>query len=128
MTGPLGVHPDNPSSPQRLSHLTQATPTQMPEPGGRPTDVNILQLEAVFDPINGEGTWTYWLYPQTATFDDYEKFKRQIRRYILKIEEDYMFEVLMDYLHNYQTVNVHLDTGQYYAVVPRPTGYVVKSL
>lgn len=126
MPGPLGVHPDNPQNSVRLSHLQKATPVQVPEPGGRPTDVNTLQMEAEFDPVLGEGTWSYWLYPNTQSWDQYDKFRAQMRRYLSFVDE-FTFDTLMDYLHNFKTVNIDLKTGNYYAVVPRPKGYVYGS-
>ena len=126
MPSPLPPHPDNPnlkSSLSRLSYLEPPQVTQVPEPGGRPTETHILQLEAEFSPLTGEGQWATYQFPNLVEYEDWEQFKRNVRRLLLKLDPQ-RFEELMDYLHNYKVVNVDLVTGDTWAVFPLPSGYV----
>lgn len=123
---PLPPHPDNPNSPEnqkpKLLRLSFINPAQVaPPPGtrGRPTDPNLLQLDASFNVHTGEGAWGIFLYPNETWYDSkndvflgqqWEAFRRHVRRLLLKTTPD-QFEFLLDYLHNYRVLNIHLITG-----------------
>lgn len=122
MPAPLPPHPDNPNNPQllRLSYLAPAKIADVPDTGGRPTDPNLMQLDATFSPHTGEGEWGIFIYPTEQWFrsaqdrfagDQWLTFKRTVRRHLLKVTPD-QFEFLMDYLHNYRVLNIHLITGE----------------
>lgn len=125
MPAPLAPHPDNPNSPQRLSYMDAAKPVEMPDSGGRPTEPHIIQLEAEFDPINGEGCWQFYQYPNFVEFREWDQFKRFVRRSFLKMDP-HSFEELLDYVHNFKVINIDTKRGEVYPVIPRPTGYVLQ--
>lgn len=128
MPAPLPPHPDNPSAqsnPQllRLSYIEPAKIADLPGLNGRPSDPNLLQLDATFNPHTGDGAWGVFLYPQETWYnstddrfsgDQYDQFRRHVRRMLLKTTPD-QFEFLMDYLHNYRILNIHLITGEVHA-------------
>lgn len=127
MPAPLPPHPKNPNlQEKRINFLPSPRPTQRPAPGGRPTDTNIIQLEAEFDPFNGEGSWDFYRYPTNVSFKDWDQFRRFLIP-ILKKEfpslDDHRLEEIFDYLHNFKVLNLDLSNGEIYPVVPRPTGY-----
>lgn len=125
MPAPLPPHPDNPNIPKlsRLSYLESPKVTEVPDSGGRPTDTNILQMEAEFSPLTGDGRWVIYQFPNLMEYDEWDEFRRSVRRILLKLDPQ-RFEELMDYLHNYKVVNVDLTTGEAWSVFPLPTGYV----
>lgn len=125
MPAPLPPHPDNPNvakTPQvlRLSYIDPAKVAELPGLNGRPSDPNLLQLDATFNPSSGEGHWGVFVYPQETWYnssddrfagDQYDQFRRHVRRLLLRTTPD-QFEFLMDYLHNYRILNIHLITGE----------------
>ena len=125
MPAPLPPHPDNPTvqkTPQalRLSFIEPAKISDLPGLNGRPSDPNLMQLDATFNPHDGNGQWGIFIYPQETWYstsedrfvgDQYEMFKRHVRRHLLRVTPD-QFEFLMDYLHNYRILNIHLITGE----------------
>lgn len=123
MPAPLPPHPDHPDHQSkkllRLNFLDPAKVPEEPGTGGRPTDPNVLQLEANFSPHSGEGSWGVFIYPAESWYnsaDDeftgqqWEKFRRHVRGLLIKTTPD-QFDFLLDYLHNYKVLNIHLITG-----------------
>lgn len=96
----------------RLSFIPGAPKIVQPTQDGKPTVPWIIQLEAEFDPIGGEGQWRFIHYPQDIPFDDYEEFERFCRRH-LPVPPD-QFSYLMDYLHNFKVLNFDLKSGEVY--------------
>lgn len=97
---------------KRLSFIPSNKLAPPPSVGLRPVVTYIVQLEANFDPVLGEGEWRYIQYPRNVHFDDWEEFERFVYRH-LPYPKDQM-PVLLDYLHNFKILNLDLSTGEVY--------------
>lgn len=104
----------------RLSFIPNNPGRISVDAGGRPMDAMTIQLQAEFDPTTGEGNWQYIHFPQNIPFDEYAQFERFCQRH-LPVHPD-QFSYLMDYLHNFKTLNFDLKTGEVYPVIPTPRG------
>lgn len=107
----------------RLSFLGSPQRSRVVSSGGRPVDPSVIQMDADFDPIHGVGDWRFIQFPQDVHFDDYEQFERFVRRHLPVPADNIGY--LLDYLHNFKTIEIDLRTGEVYPVVPRPTGFAV---
>jgi hypothetical protein len=105
-------------------HSAYSTWNLFQNKNGTPLSANVIQLHAEFDPvIEFEGHWKYLQFPQKIEFDDYTQFERFCKKHLPVPTEG--FDYLMDYIHNFQVVNIDLATGEVYPVIPRPSGFDV---
>lgn len=120
MPAPLPPHPDNPNHPNRkrldnLSYIDPAKVAPIPSLNGRPADPNVLQLDASFSPHTGDGSWGLFMYPTetwyNGSYDEFMQFRRHVRRLLSGLSDE-RFEFLLEYLHNYRILNIHLITGE----------------